>query len=474
MNNENDKVHEKCALMAISAHPAAAHLIYLGLHALQHRGQESAGIISFDRENNIFHKHVAMGLVADVFRYVENLNRLKGSCAIGHTRYSTTGATQLINAQPLLVTSGLGPMAIAHNGNFTNSGTLRRELEAQGSIFQTTTDTEIVFHLIAKSTKTDFVDKIKEAFSIIKGAYCIVLLAQGKLYAIRDPNGFRPLCLGKKENAFVIASESCALDIMDAEYIREIEAGEVLTIDENGINSTWLTEKADRTACIFEFIYFARPDSRIFGEKVDKARRKMGKILALEGPADADIVISVPDSSNTAALGFSQESGIRFELGLIRNHYIGRTFIHPDQTMRDFNVRIKYNPVRGVLNNKRVIVVEDSIVRGTTLRKLTGLIRNAGAKEVHIRVTAPPILFPCYYGMDFPTKEELIASTRSVKQIQEYLEVESLHYLSLPGLMNAVSHERGGYCTACFSGNYPLPIEQKFKKHQLANGIAVD
>lgn len=468
----DDKPKEECAVIGIYGHPHAANFAYLGLYALQHRGQESSGIVTND--NGLFYKHIDLGLVVDVFRKRENLDKLIGDKAIGHNRYSTTGSTHPVNAQPLVVSSKYGPMAISHNGNFVDSHVLRRELEDDGAIFQTTTDTEIVLHLIARSKKTTMVEKIQDTFLRIKGAYSIAILTGNELIGIRDPRGFRPLCIGKKDGGYVLASESCALDIMDAELIREVNPGEIVVINEKGLSSFQLDEKTERRACIFEFIYFSRPDSWIFGEKVDKARRKLGKSLALEAPVEADRIISVPDSSNTAALGYAQESGIKFEIGLIRNHYVGRTFIHPVQTMRDFNVRIKFNPVKGVLKNKRVIIVEDSIVRGTTLRLLAKMVRQAGAKEIHIRVSSPPIKFPCFYGMDFPTKEELIASQMSIEEIRKYLEVDTLHYLSLEGLLDSVPHERGGYCTACFSGKYPIIPGDKMKKFQLENGIVIN
>lgn len=467
-----DRPKEECAVVGGYGHPKAAYFTYLGLYALQHRGQESSGIVS--NEQGKFYKHVDLGLVADVFSDVHNLEKLKGDSAIGHNRYSTTGATQPINAQPLVVSSKHGPLAISHNGNFVNAQQLHVQLENEGAIFQTTTDTEIVLHLIARSRKTTIVEKIKDSLSQIKGAYSFAILTTNELIAIKDPRSFRPLCIGSKEGAYIIASESCALDIMDAELIREVDPGEIVVCNRDGITSYWLDEKAKRSACIFEFIYFSRPDSRIFGEKVDKARRKLGKALSLENPVAADRIISVPDSSNTAALGYAQESGLKFEIGLIRNHYIGRTFIHPVQSMRDFNVRIKFNPVQGILNDKRVIIVEDSIVRGTTLKLLARMIRKAGAKEIHVRVSSPPIRFPCYYGMDFPTKDELIANNMSVEEIRKYLEVDSLTYLSMEGLLNSVPHESGGYCTACFSGHYPIIPTDKIEKFQLDNGIIVD
>jgi len=468
----DDKPGEECAVVGVYNHPKAANFTYLGLYALQHRGQESSGIVS--NEGGKFHKHVGLGLVADVFSDIHNLEKLKGNMTIGHNRYSTTGSTQPINAQPLVVSSKHGPMAISHNGNFVNAHELRERLENDGAIFQTTTDTEIVLHLIARSKKPTIVEKIQDSLSQVKGAYSLAILTRNELIAIKDPRAFRPLCIGKKDAGYVIASESCALDIMDAELIREVNPGEIAVINDRGVTSHWLAERAPRKACIFEFIYFSRPDSWIFGEKVDKARRKLGKALALENPVEADRIISVPDSSNTAALGYAQESGIKFEIGLIRNHYIGRTFIHPVQSMRDFNVRIKFNPVQGVLKDKRVIIVEDSIVRGTTLKQLARMVRHAGAREIHVRVSSPPIKFPCFYGMDFPTREELIANNMSVDEIRDYLEVDSLTYLSMEGLLNSVPHEQGGYCTACFDGEYPIIPDRKVEKFQLENGIVIE
>ncbi len=468
----DDKPKEECAVVGVYNHPRAANFTYLGLYSLQHRGQESSGIVSND--NRTFYKHINMGLVADVFSDANNLEKLKGNMAIGHNRYSTTGTAKLINAQPLVVSSKYGPMAISHNGNLINARFLREKLEDEGAIFQTTTDTEIILHLIARSRKTTLIEKIIDSLDQIEGAFSLAILTRDKLVAVRDSRGFRPLCIGKKDGGYIVASESCALDILNAKYIREVKPGEVVVFDKDGMTSYWLNHKVDICCCIFEYIYFSRPDSRIFGEKVDKARRKLGKMLALEAPVEADRIISVPDSSNTAALGYAQESDIRFEIGLIRNHYIGRTFIHPEQSMRDFNVRIKFNPVKGVLKNKRIVIVEDSIVRGTTLRHLVSMVRNAGAKEIHIRVSSPPIKFPCYYGMDFPTREELIASSMTIEKIRKYLEVDSLHYLSLEGLLNSVPHENCGYCTACFSGEYPIIPAQRVKKYHLENGIVND
>ncbi|MDZ7373261.1 MAG: amidophosphoribosyltransferase [candidate division KSB1 bacterium] len=465
MNIEDDKPKSNCGVVGIYGHREAARLAYLALFALQHRGQESAGIVT--STGSKMHRHVGMGLVADVFSDVRILEKLEGTIAIGHNRYSTTGSSLSINAQPLLVKCKEGPLALGHNGNFTNAGQLRRKLEQMGSIFQTSTDTEVVPHLIARSNAPTFIAKVLDAFTQVRGAYSMVMMTPKQLLAIRDPHGFRPLNLGRRMGTYVLASETCAFDLIGAQYIREIEPGELLVIDEDGPRSYRLPVEAERRACIFEYVYFSRPDSVIFSENVDKCRRKLGKNLALEQPADADIVISVPDSSNTAALGYARRTGIKFEIGLIRNHYIGRTFIHPSQTLRDFSVRVKFNPVRGVLEGRRVVVVEDSIVRGTTLRQLVGMLRRAGAREVHVRVASPPIISPCYYGMDFPTKQELIAANMTVEEIREFIGADSLAYLSVEGLLGAVPHDKGGYCTACFTGEYPVPPEAGIDKYQL-------
>jgi amidophosphoribosyltransferase len=460
-----DKPRANCGVIGVFGHPDAAFFAYQGLYALQHRGQESSGIVSSDGKS--MYRHLGMGLVNEAFADISILKSLKGHLAVGHNRYSTTGSTMIHNAQPFLVNFKDGPLAISHNGNFVNARSVREKLVEDGSIFQTSSDTEVVLHLMARSKKQNIVEKIQEAFSYLQGAYSMVLLTRSSIIGVRDPRGWRPLCLGKKEDAYFIASESCAFDLIDAEYIREIEAGEILVVNENGAESHRLFEEAERCACIFEYVYFSRPDSKIFNENVDKARRKLGKNLALEHPAEADIVIAVPDSSNTAALGYARRSGIKFEIGLIRNHYVGRTFIHPEQTDRDFKVRVKFNPVEGVLKDRRVVIVDDSIVRGTTLKQLVKMVRRAGAKEVHVRVSSPPIISPCYYGMDFPTKEELIASTKTVDEIKDHLGVDSLGYLSLEGLVSAVSDNQKGFCTACFTGKYPLPPEAGINKLQL-------
>ena len=459
-----DKPKSNCGIAAVYGSPDAARLTYLALYALQHRGQESSGIVCSN--GRYAHRHVGQGLVVEVFKDPKVFDDLSGHLAVGHNRYSTTGATRLRNAQPLQVKGRDGPFAISHNGNFTNDDVLRQQLEETGSLFQTTTDTEIVCHLIARAKEKEMADRIVSALRQVHGAYSLVMLTQDRIFAARDPHGVRPLCLGKKGSTWFVVSETCALDLLRAQSVRDVEPGELVEIGEHGIRSHRIAEPAENRACIFEYIYFSRPDSRIFDENVDKVRRKLGKTLALESPADADIVISVPDSSNTAAVGYSRRTDMKFELGLIRNHYVGRTFIHPQQDMRDFNVRIKFNTVKGVLEGRRVVIVEDSIVRGTTLRQLVGLIRAAGAVEVHVRVSSPPIVAPCFYGMDFPSHQELIANQKSVEQIRSYLNCDSLRYLSLKGLMSSVPGAGRGYCCACFTGEYPIPIRNNKYKMQ--------
>jgi amidophosphoribosyltransferase len=457
-----DKPKSNCGVVAIYNHPEASQLAFLALYALQHRGQESAGIVSAD--GKLVYRHSGEGLVADIFSNQKVFDELPGHLAIGHNRYSTTGSTSLKNVQPILVSRKDGFFAVGHNGNLTNSNKLREFLENEGSLFQTSTDTEVICHLIARSRKNEIHNKIIDALQQLQGAFSLVLLTQDRIYAARDPHGVRPLCLGKIGDTYVVVSETCALDLLWAEAVRDIEPGELLEISASGIKSFRFSDPKPRFACIFEFVYFARPDSRIFNENVDKVRRKLGKTLALESPADADIVISVPDSSNTAAVGYSRRTNIKFELGLIRNHYVGRTFIRPKQEMRDFAVRIKFNPVKGVLKDRRIVVVEDSIVRATTLKQLVQLIRNAGASEIHVRVSSPPIIAPCFYGMDFPSKKELIANRLNVPEIRKFLECDSLCYLSHEGLLSSVPHDPGGYCVACFTGQYPIPIEQNIDK----------
>jgi len=461
--NFTSELKEHCGVFAIYGHPRAAELAYLGLYALQHRGQESAGIVSSDGKQT--YRHVGLGLVADVFRNPQNLKSLLGHLAIGHNRYSTTGSTLIANAQPLAINYHSGPLAIAHNGNLVNSLVLHSQLEAEGSIFQSTTDSEVILHLIARSRREGLANQIQEALQIVEGAYSLVFLAQDRIVAVRDPHGFRPLCLGSKAGAVIVASESCAFDLIEADYVRDVEPGEIIEISSSGLRSYFLPPAKRVTQCIFEFIYFSRPDSRIFGEYVDKTRRKIGRALAEEKPTPgADIVISVPDSSNTAALGYALRAGLPYELGLIRNHYVGRTFIHPSPAMRDFSARIKFNTVGGVLRGKKVVVVDDSIVRGTTLKKLTRMIRAAGAAEVHIRISSPPVRYPCFYGMDFPRREELIAAYHDVETIREFLDVDSLEYLSVEKLLEAVPQGRCGYCTCCFTGDYPIKINGAYDK----------
>lgn len=458
-----DDVKEACGVFGVHGHPDAAKLAYFGLYALQHRGQESAGIVSSDG-NSIF-SHRGMGLVVDVFRRPSNLEKLKGSLAIGHNRYSTTGSSHVQNAQPFVASLSTGMLAVGHNGNIVNHGAIRHQLKKEGAIFQTASDSEVILHLAARSGLPDIVSQVEYAVKHLKGAFSLVFMTKNQLMAVRDPKGFRPLCIGMLDGAYVVSSETCALDLISAEYVRDVEPGEFVLIDHNGIQSCDLfREKGPRAHCVFEYVYFSRPDSKIAGETVDKARRKLGKNLALEHPVDADIVISVPDSSNTAALGYASRSGIKFEIGLIRNHYVGRTFIHPSQSMRDSTVKIKFNTVEGVLKDRRIVLVDDSLVRGTTLKQLVKLIRKAGASEVHVRVSSPPIVSPCYYGMDFPTREELAANGLSREEIRKFIDADSLEYLSQEGLMNSVPE--GGYCTACFTQQYPVPVDEEADKHQ--------
>ncbi len=462
-NMNNKTLKEACGLFGVFGAPKASELTYLGLYALQHRGQEGSGIVSSDGEK--IYDYKGMGLVNDVFNSQEILSNLKGDRAIGHNRYSTTGSSSLVNTQPILITYKDGQLAVAHNGNLTNAFTLRSRMEKKGSIFQSTSDSEIILHLVAQSNKNALVEKITDALSQVQGAYSLLFLADNQLIAARDPKGFRPLALGRLGKAWVVASETCAFDLIGAKYVRDVYPGEILSVSSKGLKSISPFPKQKHAFCIFEFIYFARPDSKIFGENVDKIRRRLGKKLAEEKSADADIVISVPDSSNTATLGYSEGSGIKTEIGLIRNHYIGRTFIHPDQRIRDFDAKIKYNPVKGVLRNKKVVVVDDSIVRGTTSKKLVKMLKKAGAKEVHFRVSSPPIKSPCFYGIDMPTKEELIGSNKSVEQIKKHLGADSLGYLSVEGMLSTSTLTRKeNFCTACFTGKYPTPIEKNTGK----------
>ena len=462
-----------CGIVGIYNHPEAANLAYLGLYALQHRGQESAGIISSDGSE--LHAYKGMGLVADVFTE-EALKQLPGSGAIGHTRYSTAGESTLKNCQPILISYSRGWLAVGHNGNLVNVQKLRAELEAHGSIFQSTMDTEVLVHLIAASRKNSLVDRIVAALQQVKGAYSLVFLTETRLIAVRDPFGWRPLVIGKKGDerapggiSWIVASETSALDLIEAEFVREIEPGEMVVFDQNGMQSLRpFPIPRKKAMCIFEFIYFARPDSHIFGRDVYEMRKGFGKQLAKEHPVEADVVIPVPDSGMQAALGYAEESGIPFQLGLIRNHYVGRTFIEPKESIRHFGVRIKLNPVREVLKGKRVIVVDDSIVRGTTSRKIVKIIRDAGAREVHLRISSPPTTGPCFYGIDTPNKEELIASNHSVDEIRKFIGADSLGYLSPQGLYWFEKNHGEWFCDACFTGDYPVPVEDFTDKLKLA------
>ena len=446
-----------CGVLGVSNIPNAARVVYMGLYALQHRGQESAGIITVD-DDEVAHAHRSMGLVSDIFSPAV-LDRLPGSVAIGHTRYSTTGSSELSNAQPCVVDYHTGPLALAHNGNLTNAAELKRDLVKKGSIFQTSSDSEVLVHLIARSEAREPEDQILDALERVEGAYTLVLTIGKALYAIVDPRGFRPLVLGKLHDGFVATSETCALDIIGATLVRELQPGEWMRIEGGRVHELPPLPTKPHRRCIFELIYFSRPDSEVFGESVDLVRRNLGRRLAQEHPApNTDCVFSVPDSSNAMALGYSEQSGVKLEHGLIRNHYVGRTFISPSQSTRTEKVRVKYNPVRGVVDGKSVVVVDDSLVRGTTSRALIKMIREAGAREIHLRIASSPITGPCYYGIDTPTRDELIASAHSVEQIRKHLKVDSLGYLSLEGMHSALTGSATGYCDACFSGNYPIPI----------------
>ena len=449
-----DKFHEECGVFGIFNHPDAANLTYLGLYALQHRGQESAGIVSSDGKQLFGEK--SMGLVADIFTE-DRIKKLPGHMAIGHNRYSTTGDSTAINIQPILVNFALGGLALAHNGNLVNAGILKDELEAYGSIFQSTMDSEVIIHLIAQSRMATLHERIIDALSHVQGAYSLLIITEGELIAVRDPNGFRPLSLAALDEGYVVASETCAFDLIEATYIRDIAPGEMVVINSTGIHSSFPFRPAEPSHCIFEFIYFARPDSMVFGQNVYTIRKNFGRQLARETGIEADVVIPVPDSGVPAALGYAEEVGLPFDTGLIRNHYVGRTFIEPRQTIRHFGVKIKLNPVKDALKGKRVVVVDDSIVRGTTSKKIIKMIRNAGAKEIHMRISSPPTSYPCFYGIDTPTRQELIASTHSIEEIRKYITADTIGYISLDGIQKVVPH-RMNYCSACFDGEYPVPF----------------
>ena len=463
MDITSDKLREECGVVAIYGHPEASKLAYLSLYALQHRGQESAGIAASNGEQVQLHK--AMGLVSDIFT-ADALARVPGSLAIGHTRYSTAGDSALLNAQPIMVECNKGKIALAHNGNITNALEVRGQLDQQGSIFQTTSDTEVIVHLIARSREETLADAMADSLRRLEGAFSLVMLTRDRVFAARDPRGFRPLVMGRisgqaahRADTIVFASETCAFDLIGATYEREIKPGELVIVGPEGVHSRFYSPQQPQSSCIFEHVYFSRPDSMVFGRAVQQSRDAMGRQLALESPVSADIVVPVPDSGVTAAMGFSHESGIPVQFGLIRNHYVGRTFIEPEQRVRDFGVKLKLNPVRHVLDGKRVVLIDDSIVRGTTSKKIVRMVRDAGAKEVHMRISCPPTISPCYYGVDTPSKNQLIAANKSVEEIREYIGADSLAYLSLEGLRKAAGEgDDKIYCTACYTGKYPTKL----------------
>ncbi len=464
----DEKFHDECGIFAVHGHPEAAKLAYLGLYAQQHRGQESAGIVSSTGKK--IHPHKGMGQVAEVFTE-EVLQSLAGSLAIGHTRYSTAGDTVLLNAQPLTVGLNKGVVSIAHNGNLTNARQLRKALEDSGSIFQTSSDTEVILHLIARSSKPAFESALAESLLQVDGAYSLVLLLEDQIYAVRDPQGFRPLAIGylpiretgaapeiPGDVAYVFASETCAFDLIGAQYLGDVQPGEIVRVDARGLQRSRFAPAVPKAFCVFEHVYFSRPDSQVFGRSVHRSRENLGRRLAREAPADADIVVPVPDSGVAAAIGYAAESGLPFKFALIRNHYVGRTFIEPEQHIRDFGVKLKLNPVRSILEGQRIVLVDDSIVRGTTSRKIVRIMRQAGAREVHVRISCPTTVAPCFYGVDTPTQKELIAFNHSIDQIREYIGADSLAYLSLEGLREAVSDTNGEFCTACYTGQYPTKL----------------
>ncbi len=458
--DHDPKLREECGVMAIYGHPDAAREAYLGLYALQHRGQESAGIATADgqRLSNI----KGMGLVSEIFTD-DVLAKLPGTMAIGHTRYSTTGDSALLNAQPIRVESTKGLIAIAHNGNLVNLGNLRMKLERQGAYFQTTSDSEIIVQLIGHSQAGTLVDAIADSLSQVDGAFSIVMMTRDRIFAARDPRGFRPLSMGRIKNpggpdTVIFASETCAFDLLRAEYVRDVQPGELVMVTEDGVTSRQYASGVPQSSCIFEHVYFSRPDSRVYGRWVQESRDRMGRQLARESAVPADVVVPVPDSGVTAALGYAEEAGIPFRFGLIRNHYVGRTFIAPEQRVRDFGVRLKLNPVHNLLEGKRVILIDDSIIRGTTSRKIVRMVRGAGAKEVHLRISCPPTVSPCFYGVDTPSKRDLIAANQSIEEIRQYIEADSLAYLSLEGLLASCDGGEGNkFCVACYTGNYPTP-----------------
>jgi amidophosphoribosyltransferase len=448
-----DKFKDECGVFGIFGHPEAANMTYLGLYALQHRGQESAGIAASDAQQVRISRE--MGYVADIFDG-ETLSKLPGPLAIGHVRYSTAGESKLLNAQPILIDCAHGQIALCHNGNIVNARELRDDLVQQGSIFQSNSDTEVILHLYARSKARSVEAAIVESVAQVQGAFSLVMLTKDRLIAVRDPHGFRPLALGRLGDAYVICSETCAMDLIGATYERDVEPGEIVIISAEGIKSIKPFPPAPLAHCIFEHVYFARPDSYVFGRSVNEVRTELGRVLAREQPVDADVVVPVPDSGVCAAMGYHEESFVPLRMGLIRNHYVGRTFIQPQASIRHFGVKVKLNPVRSILAGKRVILVDDSIVRGTTSRKIVRMVRAAGAKEVHVRISCPPTISPCFYGVDTPRKSELIGATHTIEEIREFLEADSVAYLSLEGMLSAVQAERSSYCTSCYTGIYPV------------------
>src|SRR6204780_3024930 len=459
----SDKFHDECGVVAIFAHPEAEKLAYLGLHALQHRGQESAGIVTSDGLTS--HLHKSMGSVADIFTE-DVLSKMRGSLAIGHTRYSTAGDSALLNAQPILVQSNKGSIAVAHNGNLVNAVQVRARLESQGSIFQTNSDTEVIVHLIALSKEQTLPEAIADALRKVEGSFSLVMISPDRIFAARDPRGFRPLAIGRiparagdKQDTMLFSSRTSAFDLIGPSFERDVKPGELIVVGPEGVTSRSYTAPLAQSSCIFEHVYFSRPDSLVFGRAVQQSRKELGRQLAREAPAEADIVVPVPDSGVTAAMGYAAESGIPFRFGLIRNHYVGRTFIEPRQTVRDFGVRLKLNPVRSLLEGKRVVLIDDSIVRGTTSRKIVRMVRSAGAKAIHMRISCPPTISPCFYGVDTPSKKELIDPNKSVEERRQFIGADSLSYLSLEGLKKACGDvEKTTYCTACYTGSYPTSL----------------
>lgn len=454
----DDKFHEECGVVGIFGHPEAANLTYLGLYALQHRGQESAGIVAND--GGRLHPEIGMGLVADVFDD-KRLAKLSGDMAIGHNRYSTAGVSAFKNAQPCLTQYSGGTIALAHNGNLVNAEIIRKELAAEGAVFQSTNDSEIILHLIAQSKGSTLLDRVVDALSQVQGAYSLVLMTEKEIVAARDPHGFRPLSLGRLDGGYVVASESVVMDLIEAKLEREVAPGEILVFNREGMHSHSPFPKKPPKHCVFEHIYFSRPDSVVFGDNVYTVRRAMGRRLAREHPVEADLVVPVPDSGVLSAMGYSEESGIPYEMGLIRNHYVGRTFIEPTSQIRDFGVKVKLNAVRSVIEGKRIVVVDDSIVRGTTSRKIVKMLKDAGATEVHVRISSPPSMNPCYYGIDTPDKNELIASTHNLEKTRKYLRAETLSYLSAENMMQVFGEKQDNFCLACFDGNYPLQFQSE-------------